>query len=114
MLKREEMLGLRQGNNASGLIYPVVFKGAKYIPSEYTKIIQFKDLSNWGNPWSAFKDSPEFSVLSSEVERICDDLWSKIQQAPPWQDTWPVITPDELARTLPPVPGIPLSLPRFS
>ena len=114
MLKREEILGLRQGHTASGLIYPVVFKGAKHIPSEYTNILQYKDLSNWGNPWPAFKYSPEFSLFSSEVEQICDDLWSYIQKAPLWRDDWPIITPDELARTLPPVPNTPLSLPRFS
>ncbi|HYU71172.1 MAG TPA: toll/interleukin-1 receptor domain-containing protein [Ktedonobacteraceae bacterium] len=114
MLKREEILGLRQGHNASGLIYPVVFRGANHIPSEYRNIMQYKDLSHWGNPWSAFKDSPEFLLFSLEVEKICDDLWSYIQQAPHWQDNWPIITPEELSRTLPLVPSTPLSLPRFS
>ena len=45
MLKREEALGLRQHNNSSGLIYPVVFKGVKGIPKNYKDIIQYKDLS---------------------------------------------------------------------
>ena len=114
MLKREEMLGFRQGRNARGLIYPVVFKGAQHIPSAYTRMMQYRDLSNWGNPWPAFRGTSEFSLFSNEVERICDDLWSYIPKAPVWQEDWPIVTPNELPRILPPVPETPLALPRFS
>ena len=114
MLKREEILGFRQGHNASGLIYPVVFKGAQYIPSDYRRIMQYRDLSKWGNPWPAFKKSSEFSLFSNEVEEICDDLWLYIQRgAPSWQDNWPIITPNDLTSILPSIPKTPV-LPRLS
>lgn len=109
MLKREEMLGLRQDHNAHGLIYPIVFKGAQHIPPIY-RSIKYKDLSNWGNPWSAFKNSSEFSLFSDEVEKICDDLWRHIIRVPAWQNNWPLVTPDDL----PPTSKVPLSLPRLS
>src|SRR5205823_4259928 len=70
MLQREQILGLRNGQNWSGLIYPVVFKSAQLLPPEY-HYIQYKDLSRWGIDEPSFRDSPEFLNLVIKIQDIC-------------------------------------------
>ncbi len=92
MLRREQLLGLRTGENPSGLIYAVLFAGAQYLPSEVLTI-QFKDLSKWNCPWMVFKKNVQYVNLDKQVQKLCQDLANMIQSAPVWQSDWPVVMP---------------------
>ncbi len=105
ILLREQMLGLRTEEHPNGLIYAVLFAGAGCLPSK-VQAIQYKDLSRWNYPYASFRKNPQFLFFDRKVQQMCRELAIMIQSAPPWQENWPVVTPEVS-------PSITFALPRL-
>ncbi len=83
---------MRTENNPSGLIYAVLFANATDLPSD-VKTIQYKDLSEWAISSPAFKETKLYVDFELEMKNLCKELANMILAAPPWQENWPVVTP---------------------
>ena len=93
MREREQLLNLQINRNPPALIYPVLYCGAKSLPS-YVQAIQYKDMSEWNNPYPVFKQTVQYVEFVKQMQELCQDLAVMIQSAPPWQASWPVVTPE--------------------
>lgn len=90
MLKREEVIGMSVGENAGGLIYPILFSDGKHFP-EKAKERQYKDISRWGFPQKGFEETIEYIDFHRQVEDIAKELELQIEKVPAWQNDWPII-----------------------
>ena len=93
MLKRERLLGMGTEDNPRGLVYPVVFAGSKYFPKAALDVQAQTDLSRWGIPFPAFKDSEEYILFYKAIRQVAEALVARLNEAPPWQPNWPVVRP---------------------
>lgn len=105
MRERERLAGFRTEQNSQGLIYPVIFSDGEHFPAE-AQAIQYRDLRKWNYPQPVFKDTVGILELDQAVQELCQELAPMVLRAPPWQDSWPVITPKV-------APGVRFGVPRL-
>ncbi len=107
MMARESLLKYRTPDFPDRrLVYPVVFADGEHFPAE-TKGMKPLDLQEWNFPDLAFARSRKFIGFYRQMKKLAEELAGVIQQAPPWQDDWPVIMPPTAPPITPNVPRLP-------
>lgn len=102
--RREQLLGMRTVEDPRGLVYPVIYVNSTNLPEEARAIFSKStaDLSDWAVPMPQFKDTPDFLQFYKAMRTVAEELRDLLPQAPPWQEDWPVVTPDENGSRKPP------------
>lgn len=100
MRAREAHLKLADRDPPVGLVFPVVFWDGKNFPVEAQRT-QWHDLSRFSLPSPEFERTAEYVEFQRKVQRVAGDIARLLQSAPPWEDGWPVQTPDTAAPAFP-------------
>jgi hypothetical protein len=101
---REQLLGMRTVTDPRGLVYPVIYVNATNLPKEAQAIFSKStaNLSRWAVPMLQFKDTPDFVPFYNAMRKVAEELRDVLSQEPPWQEDWPVATPDDNGPRKPP------------
>lgn len=94
MLAREQILGIPGPLRTRGLVYPVVYSDGESFPSEARQVQERRDLSAFGIPYPQFSKSLAYLDFHATVRSIAEDLAPIIDDAPDWQEGWPIKRPE--------------------
>ncbi|OLR94348.1 toll/interleukin-1 receptor domain-containing protein [Actinokineospora bangkokensis] len=89
---REQLLGLGV-NDPRGLIHPVVFGDGDLYPDWASRrhMTSFKD---YAHPEPQFANSQGYFDFVKLMLTFVEDLVIALDDVPPWEDGWPIHTPD--------------------
>ena len=87
---------MQTNDNPSGLTYPIVFADGEHFPEQAKNVQQKRDLCRWNSPYKAFRETRGIVELDQEVQTIAQELAKMIQNAPNWNQNWPIITPETM------------------
>jgi hypothetical protein len=107
MMAREKLLNYRTPTLPDRrLVYPVVFADGEHFPA-HAKEMQHRDLQEWNIPDLAFAKSRKIVGFHQKMKELTTELAALVQQAPPWQDDWPVELPQAVPPVTPHLPRLP-------
>ncbi|MGH3565138.1 MAG: toll/interleukin-1 receptor domain-containing protein, partial [Pseudonocardia sp.] len=94
MRRREEILGLGELRNRSGLIYPIRFSDGDQFPLEAQNVTQEMSFKDWRLPYPQFVKSEKYLDFHQAVIDLAERLAPRFDDPPLWQPDWPVERPD--------------------
>lgn len=90
---REQLLGYRTAANPAGLIQAVKFNDGQNFPPIAARV-QYHDFEPWNIYVPVYRETCEYPRFIREVQVFCRRLATAINGAPPWDGTWPVLSPN--------------------
>lgn len=88
MLEREALTGYRTGQNANGLVFPVIIQDGETLPINLS-IAQKLDIKDYFGARMR-TDSPKAEELDEKLKSISNSLATFINNAPQWQSDWQI------------------------
>lgn len=88
MLEREIVTGCRTGQNANGLIIPVIIQDGETLPINLS-IIQNLDIKDYFKARMR-EDSREAEELENKIKAISGSIANCINNVPQWQNDWQI------------------------
>jgi hypothetical protein len=105
MRARERVLGLRTDENPDGLIFPIRFNDGEHF-AEDVKDIEYLDVTGLNRPAPAFANTEGYLDLIAMMQDFTVLLAERLKTAPPWQEGWPVETPEPRGAVQPSLPRL--------
>lgn len=103
--ERERLLGRRSEDGSNGLLYPLRYADGDHYPDD-VKLIQQIDIRDWNTPHEVFRHTAGYVDFDKKVQEIAERLAERILDAPPWDASWPVITPAVSPKRSVPLPKL--------
>lgn len=84
---------IKENGSDNILVYPILFSDGDNFPENYKKV-QWKCFKKWNYPEPVFRDTTMYIDFVKEIQLVCEELDKIIKSAPPWNENWPVISPN--------------------
>ena len=102
-LERERRFMTQPGS----LILPVAMSGTAHFPREMQER-QAASFQQWAVPFQHFRQSSSYHDFLTAVNRFCEPLIARIENAPPWSPDFPIVRRETVA-----APDAPVLFPRL-